>query len=86
MNSPVHSNLFTFKNKTRIEIATLEMNFDTSYDTENSGNLTNCKLYINGAKESIESFKVTNKVGPDEYDLEKYWKSKLEKILGYSQH
>lgn len=86
MTSPVHSNLFTFKNKTRIEIATLEMNFDTNYDTENSGNLTNCTLYIHGVKKAIESFKVTNKVSPDEYNLEKYWKAKLKKILSYSQH
>jgi hypothetical protein len=86
LKSPVHSNLITFKNKMRIELASLEMSFDTSYDTENSGNLTNCKLFISGLKKSIENFNVTKKVSPDEYDLEKYWKAKLKKILGYSQH
>ncbi len=85
INSPVHSNLFTFKNKKRIEIASLEMNFDTNYDTENSGNLTICKLYKHGVKKSIERFSVTNKVAPFEFDLVKYWNKKLKTILGYSQ-
>ena len=86
IKSPVHSNLFTFKNKKRIEIASLEMNFDTTYDTENSGNLTNCNLYLPNVEKPIESFNVTNKIGLEEFDLNKYWKSKLKKILGYSQH
>lgn len=80
MHSPVQSNLFTFQNKKRIEIASLVMYFNTDYNSENNGNLTRCVLYLSGHKKPYESFTITGKIAPYEYDLVKYWKNLLTKI------
>ena len=82
--SPVFSNLYTFKNKKRVELASLEMIYNTN-DDDNYLNLKKCRLY-NSHHRALESFMLTNKTSIDEYDLDKYWKSKLKKILDHAKH
>lgn len=80
-HSPVDSKLFTFKNRKRIDFATLEIKFNANYDSEDVGNIKQCKLYKAGNKTPIESFKPTHPIYLSEYDVEKFWKSRIKKLL-----
>ncbi len=79
MNSPVYSNLFTFKNAKRIDIAALNIYFDPN---DENGTFIKGLLYKNGSKVQIEKVKPKEKVNIDDFDYLKFWKKRYKGLIG----
>jgi len=79
MNSPVSSNLFTFKNATRIDIATLEILFNPNDDNQD---IVVGKLYHNKGKALLEKIIPKSKTSVTDFDYEKFRKERYKKLIG----
>ena len=78
MYSPVSSNLMTFKNSKRIDIASLEVNFEADKEDQN---IINCNLFLNGQDKPVEKFVPKDKVDVMLFDYQKFWKERYKKLM-----
>ena len=78
MYSPVPSNLFTFKNSSRIDIATLQITYDPNdYDYI----FLRGALYVEGSKHQIEKVVPNKKTSVIDFDYQKFWAERYKKLL-----
>lgn len=78
LNSPIHSNLFTFKNAKRINLASLEIQFDKN-DIE-SYRINKLWLHYTG-KKAAENIVFDKNIGVYDFNYEQFWKDNLEKFI-----
>jgi hypothetical protein len=78
LNSPVSSNLFTFRSAKRIELASLEINFEKDSVDDN---IINCKLSLAKQNKTIEKFVPPKKIDVVLFDYQKFWEKRYKKIM-----
>ncbi len=78
MHSPVHSNLFTFKNAKRIDIATLNIEYEPQ---EENMPITALDLYKEGNSKPVESITPGKNNGIDDFDTAAFWAARYKKLM-----
>lgn len=80
MTHPVYSNLFTFHQKKRIDMASFEINFKPGDDDKN---FLKSKLFLNGREKPIEIFNPDHKESIADFDFENFWKTRYKKYFSH---
>lgn len=78
MDSPVFSNLMTFKKSKRIDIARLEVNFEARNEDQN---ISDCNLLLDGQDKPVEKFIPKDKVDVALFDYQKFWEERYKKLI-----
>lgn len=77
MHSPCYSHLFTFKRAKRIEIASLELTYDTE---DGDDTFIKGTLYLEGNKRPVESILPKEKLGVMDFCYQKFWEDRYLKF------
>jgi hypothetical protein len=78
MDSPVSSNLFTFKKAKRLDIASLSITYNPRSEDET---FINGALYLEGDKKMVEKIIPKKKTRVYDFDYQKFWTERYKKLL-----